>query len=108
MADQLVETRLDAEALVALEGTVRGRVLTPGHPDYDEARSIWNALIDNRPALIVECGGEGDVFDAFNFRGDQGLALLIKAGGHNVAGNAVNDDGLVIDLSQMRGVHVDP
>src|SRR4051812_10537065 len=108
MADQLVETRLDAEALAALEGTVRGRVLTPGHPDYDEARSIWNALIDKRPALIVQCSGAADVVDAVNFARDEGLDLSIKAGGHNVAGNAVNDDGLVIDLSQMRGVHVDP
>ena len=108
MADQLVKTRLDAEALAALEETVRGRVLTPGHPEYDEARSIWNALIDRRPALIVQCSGAADVVDAVNFARDHGLDLSIKAGGHNVAGNAVNDDGLVIDLSQMRGVHVDP
>ena len=108
MADQLVETGLDAEALAALEETVRGSVLTPGDPGYDEARSIWNALIDRRPALIVQCSGAADVVDAVNFAREQGLDLSIKAGGHNVAGNAVNDGGLVIDLSQMRGVHVDP
>jgi len=108
MADQLVETGLDAEALAALEETVRGSVLTPGHPDYDEARSIWNALIDKRPAVIVQCSGAADVVDAVNFAREQRLDLSIKAGGHNVAGNAVNDGGLVIDLSQMRGVHVDP
>ena len=108
MADQLVETGLDAEALAALEETVRGSVLTPGHPDYDEARSIWNALIDRRPAVIVQCSGAADVVDAVNFAREQRLDLSIKAGGHNVAGNAVNDGGLVIDLSQMRGVHVDP
>ncbi len=108
MTDQLVETGLDAEALAALEETVRGGVLTPGEPGYDEARSIWNALIDRRPALIVQCSGAADVVDAVNFAREQGLDLSIKAGGHNVAGNAVNDGGLVIDLSQMRGVHADP
>ena len=108
MADQLVETGLAAEALAAFGGTVRGSVLTPGDPGYDEARSIWNGLIDRRPALIVQCSGAADVVDAVNFAREQGLDLSIKAGGHNVAGNAVNDGGLVIDLSQMRGVHVDP
>jgi FAD/FMN-containing dehydrogenase len=109
MADQLaVETRLDAEALTGLRQTVRGEILTPGDPGYDEARSLWNALIDRRPALIVQCTGAADVVDAVNFARDQGLDLSIKGGGHNVAGNAVNDGGIVIDLSQMRGVRVDP
>src|SRR3954451_4286930 len=108
MTDQLVERGLDAEALAALEETVRGSVLTPGEPGYDEARSIWNGLIDRRPALIVQCTGAADVVDAVNFAREQSLLLSVKGGGHNVAGNAVNDDGLVIDLSRMRGVHVDP
>ena len=109
MADQLaVEAPVDAEALAGLRETVRGPVLTPDDPGYDEARSIWNALIDRRPALIVQCSGAADVVDAVNFAREQGLALSIKAGGHNVAGNAVNDGGIVLDLSQMRGVHVDP
>jgi hypothetical protein len=109
MPDQLaVETDLDAQALAALQETIRGCVLAPGDPGYDEARSIWNALIDRRPALIVQCSGAADVVDAVNFAREQGLDLSIKAGGHNVAGNAVNDGGIVIDLSQMRGVHVDP
>ena len=109
MASQsVVETQLDAEAVAGLSGRVRGPVLAPGDPGYDEARSIWNGLIDRRPALIVRCSGAADVVDAVNFARDQGLVLSIKAGGHNVAGNAVNDGGIVIDLSQMRGVHVDP
>jgi FAD/FMN-containing dehydrogenase len=109
MADQLaVEAVLDAQAVSGLRETVRGAVLTPDDPGYDEARSIWNGLIDRRPALIVQCSGAADVVDAVNFAREQGLVLSIKAGGHNVAGNAVNDGGLVIDLSQMRGVHVDP
>ena len=68
----------------------------------------WNGLIDRRPALIVQCTGAADVVDAVNFARDQNLLLSIKAGGHNVAGHAVNDGGVVIDLSQMRGVRVDP
>src|SRR5215467_5478929 len=109
MADQLaVETRVDAEALEGLRETMRGPVLTPEDPGYDEARTVWNGLIDRRPALIVQCSGAADVVDAVNFAREQGLTLSIKAGGHNVAGNAVNDGGIVIDLSQMRGVLVDP
>ena len=109
MTDQLaVETRVDAEVLAGLRETVRGPVLVPDDPGYDEARSLWNGLIDRRPALIVQCSGAADVVDAVNFAREQGLDLSIKGGGHNVAGNAVNDDGIVIDLSQMRGVHVDP
>jgi len=103
-----VGVELDAEALEVLSQQVRGPVLTPGDPAYDVARSIWNGLIDRRPALIVQCSGAADVVDAVNFAREQGLTLSIKAGGHNVAGNAVNDDGIVLDLSQMRGVHVDP
>lgn len=109
MTDQLaVEAELDAQELAGLTERVRGPVLTPQDPGYDEARSIWNGLIDRRPALIVQCSGAADVVDAVNFAREQGLTLSIKAGGHNVAGNAVNDGGLVIDLSQMRGVTVDP
>ena len=105
MTDQLaVEATLDAQALAGLRETVRGPVLTPDDPGYHEARSIWNALIDRRPALIVQCSGAADVVDAVNFAREQGLVLSIKAGGHNVAGNAVNDGGIVLDLSQMRGV----
>jgi FAD/FMN-containing dehydrogenase len=109
MADQLVaEATLDAQALAGLRETVRGPVIAPDDPGYDDARSIWNALIDRRPALIVQCSGAADVVDAVNFAREQGLVLSIKAGGHNVAGNAVNDGGIVLDLSSMRGVTVDP
>jgi len=102
------ETTLEPEATEAFAAGVRGPVLRPGDESYDEARAIWNGLIDRRPALIVQCSGAADVVDAVNFARDQGLLVSIKGGGHNVAGNAVNDGGLVIDLSPMRGVHVDP
>ncbi len=105
-----VQDRIDIEeeAVQALIARTRGPVLRPGDAGYDDARAIWNGLIDRRPALIVQCSGAADVVDAVNFAREHGLLLSIKAGGHNVAGNAVNDGGLVIDLSQMNGVHVDP
>jgi FAD/FMN-containing dehydrogenase len=107
MTGQLTET-LDAEAVEAFVTGVRGAVVQPGDAGYDDARAIWNGLIDRRPALVVQCSGAADVVDAVNFAREHNLLLSIKGGGHNVAGNAVNDGGLVIDLSHMRGVHVDP
>jgi FAD/FMN-containing dehydrogenase len=108
MAGQLAtEKILDSEALQAFVDGFRGAVLRPGDEGYDDARAIWNGLIDRRPALIVQCTGAADVVQAVNFAREHELLLSIKAGAHNVAGNAVNDGGLVIDLSQMRGVHVD-
>jgi FAD/FMN-containing dehydrogenase len=106
-AQAATDVRLDEEALQAFAQGVRGRILRAGDDGYDEARAIWNGFIDRRPALIVQPTGAADVVDAVNFAREQNLTLSIKGGGHNVAGNAVNDDGLVIDLSQMRGVHVD-
>src|SRR5918995_3471035 len=105
---QLVEAPLEPEAIEGFVEGVRGAVLRPGDQDYDDARAIWNGLIDRRPALIVRCSGVADVVEAVNFARQHGLLLSIKGGGHNVAGNAVNDGGVVIDLSAMRGVHVDP
>jgi FAD/FMN-containing dehydrogenase len=102
------EVALDVEAQEAFVHELRGPALRPGDAGYDDARGIWNGLIDRRPALIVQCSGAADVVDAVNFAREQGLVLSVKGGGHNVAGNAVNDGGVVIDLSQMNGVHVDP
>src|SRR5262249_50726488 len=109
MAGELAtDVGVDATAIEGFAQGVRGDVLQPGDPGYDEARAIWNGLIDRRPALIVQATGAADVVDAVNFAREHGLLLSIKGGGHNVAGNAVNDGGMVIDLSPMRGVHVDP
>jgi FAD/FMN-containing dehydrogenase len=83
-------------------------VLRAGDAGYQEARSVQNGLIDRQPALIALCSGAADVIAAVNFAREHDLLLSVKGGGHNVAGNAVNDGGLVIDLSLMRGVHVDP
>jgi len=105
--DVVTEPSVDQEALDAFVAGVRGQVLRPGDDGYDDACAIWNGLIDRRPALIVRCTGAADVVDCVNFAREQNLLLSVKGGGHNVAGNAVNDGGLVIDLSQMNGVHVD-
>jgi FAD/FMN-containing dehydrogenase len=107
-AQPTAEVAVDQEALQGFTQQTRGPVLLPDEPGYDDARAIWNGLIDRRPALIIQCTGAADVVDAVNFAREQGLLLSIKAGGHNVAGNAVNDGGIVIDLSHMNGVHVDP
>src|SRR5205085_11878932 len=77
-----VEEQFDAQAVAGLMDRVRGPVLTPGGPGYDEARSVWNGLIDRRPALIVQCSGAADVVDAVSFAREHGLVLSIKAGGH--------------------------
>ena len=107
-ASPVTEATIDPEALEALALQIVGRILRPGDPGYDEARQIWNGLIDRRPALIVQCIGAADVIAALNFGREHDVPISIKGGGHNVAGNAVNDGGIVIDLSLMRGVHVDP
>lgn len=99
---------LDDEVVEAFIAGQRGAVLRPGGPGYDDARQVWNGLIDRHPALIARCTGAADVINAVNFARDNNLVLPVLGGGHNVAGNAVCDGGLTIDLSLMTGVHVDP
>lgn len=101
-------TNMKNEVVDAFKATLRGPVLRPGDPGYDDARSIWNGMIDRRPALIARCSGTADVVAAVNFARENGLPLAVRGGGHNIAGSALCDDGLVIDLSGMRDVHVDP
>src|SRR5690606_1392725 len=86
----------------------QGDVLLPGDDAYDGARKIWNAMIDKRPAAIARCSSTPDVVRAVNFARDNNLLLAVRGGGHNIAGNAVCDDGLMIDLSQMKEVVVEP
>ena len=104
----LVEAVVGADAVADLAARVRGPVLTPGQEGYEEARAIQNGLIDRKPGLIVRCTGTADVVEAVNFAREHELLLSVKGGGHNVAGNCLNDGGVVIDLSAMRAVHVDP
>ncbi|WP_135302780.1 FAD-binding oxidoreductase [Haloarcula amylovorans] len=90
-----------------LRERVRGEIVTPSHPAYDETRAIWNAMIDRRPALIAQCTGTADVVACVDFAGENDLEIAIRGGGHNVAGKAVTEGGLLIDLSRMNGVRVD-
>ena len=92
---------------ISLLESISGEVLLPGHAGFDEARSIWNGMIDRSPALIIRPANAQDVATAIAFAREHDLAIAIKSGGHNVAGYAVNDDGLMIDMSLMRGVSVD-
>ena len=92
----------------ALNADFQGELLDPGHPKYHEARKVWNGMIDRHPALIARCQGVSDVVAAIRFARDQDLLVAVRGGGHNVAGTAVCDDGLVIDLSAMKGLRVDP
>jgi FAD/FMN-containing dehydrogenase len=90
------------------KATLRGSLLQPADPEYDSGRAIWNAMIERRPALIARCAGTADVRACVAFARDHALPLAVRGGGHNIGGSALCDDGLVIDLSQMRSVHVDP
>jgi FAD/FMN-containing dehydrogenase len=97
------------EAAVQLLGEVlSGQVLVPGDAGYGEARRVHNGLIDKHPAVIARCHHTADVVDAVSFGTAEGLEISIRGGGHNVAGKAVTDGGLMIDLSLMKGIHVDP
>ena len=86
----------------------RGDVIVPDHDGYDDARAVWNGTIDRRPRLIARCSRTADVAAAVRFARDRDLEIAVRGGGHNVAGTAVCDDGMVIDLSAMRAVTVDP
>ncbi len=99
---------VSADAINALKAQCRGEVLLRDDAGYEAARQIWNGMFDRLPGIIVRCVGTGDVIKAVNFGRDHELLISVKGGGHNSAGNAVCDDGLMIDLSLMRRVNVDP
>ena len=90
-----------------LKQSLEGAIILPGDPTYDKARSIWNAMIDRKPALIVRCRSEADVAQAVNYARENQLAVAVRGGGHNIAGHAVCDGGMMIDLSTMNDVRVD-
>ena len=101
-------TTLSDEAITTLAEVLRGRLVQPSDADYDHTRAVWNGMVDKHPALIVQCAGVADVVTSVNFAKEHDLLVAVRGGGHNAAGNAVCDDGLVIDLSLMKGVRVDP
>ena len=97
-----------ADAIIDLATTFSGQLLTPGDAGYDEARRVHNGLVNKRPALIARCRGVADVVDAVGLARKLGLEVAIRGGGHNFAGRATIDGGLMIDLAPMKGIHVDP
>src|SRR5262249_17266440 len=102
------QVHLDERQLAGIRGTVRGQVCLEGSPGYDEARTIWNAMIDRHPDVVIRCAETADIIQAVRFANEHDLAIAVRGGGHNIAGNAVGDGGLLIDLSPMKVVKVDP
>ena len=109
--DMATETATLATAttdLAPLRESLKGPVIGPNDEGYDEARSIWNAMIDRRPTSIARCTGVADVVAAVRFARERELLVAVRSGGHGVGGHAICDGGLVIDLSPMKGIRVDP
>ena len=102
------EVTLTKAAVQELGDSIRGNLLLPGHEAYEEARRVLNAAIDKHPALIVQCKGAADVKDAVDFARESNLLVAVKCGGHNVVGKSTCDGGMMIDLSTLRSVRVDP
>ena len=101
------ERDLSQDVLNAWKSRLRGPVLTPGDAGYEDSRTVWNSMIDRRPALVARCLGTADVIECVRFARDNDLLLSMKGGGHNIAGLAVADGALMLDMSLMRGVWVD-
>jgi len=104
----MAQSTIDDEQIERFQTGVRGDVIRPDDVEYDDARAVWNGMIDKYPTLIARCRSVADVIRAVEFARENDLHVAVRGGGHNVAGTAVCDDGLVIDLSEMRGVWVDP
>jgi FAD/FMN-containing dehydrogenase len=96
-----------AKQIAELKSQFQGAVITPGDPAYDSARQIWNAMIDKRPAIIARCASSKDIATAVDFANASKLVLAVRGGGHNIAGSALCNDGIVVDLSGMKTIHVD-
>ena len=104
----MTDTVLAGGAIEELRGAIHGELITPGDPGYDEARKIWNDVHDRHPAVIVRCAGAADVMRAIELARSEDLPLAVRGGGHSIPGYSTNDGGVVIDMSAMRGVRVDP
>ena len=99
---------IDAAALQKFRSNVRGQILVSGDQDYDATRKVYNLMIDKKPAMIVRCAGAADVIQAVDFACTHDLLVAVRCGGHSVSGKSVCDGGIVIDLSLMKGIRVDP
>jgi FAD/FMN-containing dehydrogenase len=99
---------VDKAAIAELEGALNGTLLRPESAGYDETRKVWNRLVDKRPALVCRCADADDVAHSVRFAREHELVVAVRGGGHNIAGNCVCEDGLMVDLSPMKGIRVDP
>ncbi len=102
------DTILKGTVVEELRGSLRGELVCPSDTGYNEARSLWNAMFDKRPALIVRCAEVSDIISAVNFARTHSIPVAVRGGGHNVAGNGACDGGLMLDMSRLKSVHVDP
>ena len=101
-------TSVEGSVIDEFDVTIRGEVTRPGDDAYDESRKVFNAMIDKHPGVIVQCAGVADVISSVNFARSNDLLVAVRGVGHNVAGSSICDDGMVIDLSQMKGIRTDP
>jgi FAD/FMN-containing dehydrogenase len=102
------KSTIDVQSAVALAGILRGDLIQSGDEAYDDARQVWNAMVDKHPAVIVQCASTADVISAVQFGNEHDAPISVHGGGHNVVGRIAGDDGLMIDLSRMNSVRVDP
>src|SRR2546423_8257692 len=100
--------KLSEDSIGGLKSKLRGKLIGPADPGYDEARKVYNAMIDKKPRLIASCTDTADVIHCVNFARENGLLLSIRSGGHNAGGLGICDDGLVIDLALMKYTRLDP
>ena len=102
------EVSLEPAVLNELSDSLRGPLMMPGNVGYDDARKVWNAMIDKHPALIVQCEGVNDVVDAVNFAREHDLLVSVRSGGHSISGKSVCEGGMMIDMSRLNTVRVRP
>ena len=107
-ASSTIDEQLRLRIAEELAGSFKGEIIGPDHADYERARLVWNAMVDRRPGLILRCTSTQDVVAAVDVAREHGLPPSVRCGGHNVAGKAMSDGGLTIDLSGLREVTVDP
>ena len=101
-------TLLETSTIEPLRERLRGQLVLPGEGGYDEARKVWNGMVNKKPAIIARCAAATDVVEAVRFARDRGIMISVRGGGHNIAGNALCEGGMVIDLSRMKNIQVDP
>ena len=106
--DYGARSMLEEAAVEGFRSSLRGEMLCPGDEGYDEARKVWNAMVDKNPAIIARCAGVADVINSVNFARTNDLLVSVRGGGHNIPGNSVCDGGIVIDTSPMKSVRVNP